>query len=151
MNKTVLLARPHPFIATEMAPLLEQCGYKVVKPDGLADISVKAKTCHAAVISLAIIANINATVEEVLREIYQVNPQMPIIFASLLPYERAASTLTDLLDKLDIKARVIGVASDTGAPASATTAASYLYLAKEDMMGLKAREYARQLLLQHIG
>lgn len=151
MSKTVLLARPHPFIVSQMMPLLELCGYSVLKPDGLSDISGMAKTCHAAVISLAIVANINATAEEVLRELYKTNPQMPIVFASLLSFDRAASSLNILLEKAQIRARIVGVSSDSGRPDLATTNASYLYLAKDDMQGPKAQAQAKQLLLEHIG
>jgi hypothetical protein len=54
MSKSILLARPHPFIVEEMRPLLEQSGYGVTKLERLADLPALAKNCSGAVISLAL-------------------------------------------------------------------------------------------------
>lgn len=88
MSKSILLARPHPFIFREMKPLLEECRYAVLKPDSLADIDKYGRNCDAAVISLAVVSDIRATAEEVTDRIYRINPRMPVIFASLLPFDR---------------------------------------------------------------
>lgn len=54
MNKTVLLARPHPFIVAEMKPFLEQSGYNAVKPEKLDDMASIARSSAGAAISLAV-------------------------------------------------------------------------------------------------
>lgn len=151
VSKTVLLARPHPFIVQEMKPLLEQCGFGVLKPDSFADLDTQARRCNAAVISLALISDIEASAEDVMASIHRVNPKLPIIFASLLPFERAVSTISGLLDKLRVDARVIGVSNSTDSPQSPTTTLSVLYLAKEDLTNPVVRERARQLLLRQVG
>lgn len=150
MSKKVLLARPHPFIVKEMKPLLDQCGYEVLKPENTSDMVAQAKSCDAAVISLAVVSNMGATAEEVLSEIHKANPKIPIIFASLLPFERVVSTISQMLDKVGIVARVIG-ASPTAASSSTKAGTLALYLSQGDLTDITARARAKQLLLRHIG
>jgi len=150
VSKTVLLARPHPFIVQEMKPLLEQCGYGVLKPDGVGVIDTQVKGCDAAVISLALISDVTASAEDVTANIHGVNPKMPLIFASLLPFERAVSTITGLLGKLGIAAHVIGISS-SNSTTSSNAAPSVNYLAKDELSDAAKCEQIKQLLRRHIG
>ena len=150
MSKTVLLARPHPFIVQEMKPLLEQCGYGVRKPDGPGDIDTQARGCDAAVISLALVSDIVVSAEDVTAAIHRVNPRVPLIFASLLPFQRAVSSVSGLLGKLGITAHVIGISS-SNSTTLLNSAPSVLYLAKDELSEAAKREQIKQLLRRHIG
>jgi hypothetical protein len=83
-----------------MKSLLEQSGYVVLKPHSLVDMGIDARGCDAAAISLGLISDIAASVEDVAANIHRANSEAPIIFASLLPFGRAVSTILDLLGKL---------------------------------------------------
>lgn len=150
MSKTVLLARPHPFIVQEMKPLLEQCGYGVLKPGSLGDIDTQVRRCDAAVISLALISDIGASAEDVTANIHQVNPRIPLIFASLLPFERAVTSISGLLGKLGLTAQVVSVSS-SHSTTSPNSALSVLYLAKDDLSDPAKREQVKRLLQRHVG
>lgn len=150
MSKTVLLARPHPFIVQEMKPLLEQCGYGVLKPGSLGDIDTHVNACDAAVISLAIISDIAASADDVTANIHRKNPGMPLIFASLLPFERAVAAISGLFGKLGIEAQVVGVSSSISTT-STSSALSVLYLAKDELSDPAKREQVKRLLRRHIG
>ena len=63
MSMTVVLARPHTFIATEMRPLLEGLGYQTKKPELLADLDSIGRGAAGAVVSLAISSPIGETAE----------------------------------------------------------------------------------------
>ncbi|HUW39232.1 MAG TPA: hypothetical protein VMV91_18070, partial [Rhodocyclaceae bacterium] len=62
---SILLARPHPFIVAEMAPLLGDLGYAPIKLASLADMDSLASTrLRGAIISLAISSSTGATAAE---------------------------------------------------------------------------------------
>lgn len=149
MSKTVLLARPHPFIVQEMKPLLEQCGFSVLKADSFDDIGAKAKRADAALISLALVSSIEASPEEVLANTLRANPGLPVIFAALLPHETAEKSISSLLNKVGISAQVISVPSS--GTETAKKESSVLFLNKDDLTNSQTREQAIQLLLRHIG
>ncbi|WKT60399.1 hypothetical protein Q2E61_16035 [Microbulbifer thermotolerans] len=151
MMKNVLLARPHPFIVQEMKPLLEQCHYSVLKPDCFADIGAQAKRSGAALISLAVVSSIDASVEKVVDSVLDINPKLPIIFAALLPFDVAATTIADLLDKKGINAQIVGVSNSDQYGSLERVDTPVLYLSKSDLTDQKRREITKQLLLRHIG
>ena len=113
-----------------MKPLLEQCGYGVLKPGSPGNIDTEVRLNYAAVISLALISDIGATGEDMTANIHLVNPKMPLIFASLLQFERAGSTISILMDKLSLTSQVVGVSKLDSMTSS--NLLSVLYLAKED-------------------
>jgi len=130
-----------------MKPLLEPCGYNVVKPDGPDNIAAHADHCHAGVISLALISEINLSAESVLATIHRVNPQLPLVFASLLAFEQAIFPIASLLDKLGFSAQVMGLSSSN----SITSQNSVLYLARDDLSATATREQTKHLLQRYMG
>lgn len=149
MSKTVLLARPHPFIVKEMKPFLEQNGYKIVKPDSITDLARQARQAQAAVISLAVVSEFSTSAEEVLTEIRKVNPSMPIILASLLSLDKVSSAITRILNSQDLQAQIVGASSTINS--GGLTAKDYIvYLAKDDLTLPSAREKVKQLLSRFI-
>lgn len=98
MPKTILLARPHPFIVNEMKPLLINAGFDikgVTAEDGLAATDIK--TCAAAVISLAVVSPINMSPPQVLKALKSGQFKGKIIFAGLVPFERVENNLKQFL------------------------------------------------------
>ncbi|WP_049722363.1 hypothetical protein [Gilvimarinus polysaccharolyticus] len=149
MSKTILLARPHPFIVTEMKPILEKCGYNALRPESVADLDAYAKRCDAAIISLAVYSDIEASAEEVAAKIRQANSKTPIIFASLLSFDRAEFIISRLLQALGVSAKVVGTSNSTDSHQA--VASSVLYLAKDDLTDPALRARAEQLLRRYIG
>ena len=50
MNKQILLARPHPFIVSDMKPFLEQTGFSPVQMKGISELTRLASTSFSGAI-----------------------------------------------------------------------------------------------------
>jgi len=98
MTRTILLARPHPFIVNEMRPLLAQAGFDVkavINDAALAGIDTAS--CSAAVISLAVISPVSQSPQQVLATLKELGFAGKIIFAGLVPFERVENNIKQFL------------------------------------------------------
>lgn len=122
--KLVLMARPHPFIASAMRDLLSTLGWQPATPDaerpGLRPVGI--------VISLALQSSIAAAPVEVFRRVQQAYPRTPVVFASLADTATIFAGLERLLagEPSAPPLRRIGAAG-AGQPGTA------LYLTKADL------------------
>lgn len=148
MAKTILLARPHPFIVEEMRPLLESSGFQVSKPGQVDELDKLARTAAGAVISLAVASPIAMTPEDVLRALRQVSPRMPVLFASLLSFDQVTTALGRLADKAGIaNATFHGLAqAATLDPVTLRKEQTFLYLSRDDLADAAARDSVGALL-----
>ena len=155
MSKSVLLARPHPFLVNEMRPWLESAGYSVVKPEAAADVAQQSKSCSRAVVSLALSSPVGLSAEEVVQILRQQAPSARILFAALLPFDKARPALEKL-------ARLMGT-TQGGRPAALVDIAStdpigaaelgrdttLAYLSKDDLANDARRALAAKHLARH--
>lgn len=150
MAKTVVLARPHPFLVNDMRPWLDGIGYSVTKPERAEDLTTLARGCTAAVVSLALSSPTGMSAEEVLRVLKKEAPNARLLFASLLPFDKAAPALEKLAGQMGVQAVLINL----GDPAGLQTqllgrGTTFAYLAKDDLADSVRRTHASRLLLQH--
>ncbi len=96
MGRNILLARPHPFLVSQMRPLLEECGFDMRVPANTADIPSSAITSSGAVVSLAISSAVPASIEDVYSTVRAVAPRIPILFASLPSFAQTQAALSRL-------------------------------------------------------
>lgn len=89
MTKTVLLARPHPFIVAEMKPFLEHCGSAAAKLENMADLSMRSTSYAGAVISLAVSSSVGESAAEVFTRLRQDAPRVPVLFAAMLAFDKS--------------------------------------------------------------
>ncbi|KKO44657.1 hypothetical protein WG68_13965 [Arsukibacterium ikkense] len=144
----ILLARPHPFIVSEMAPFLQEQGFRfnrLLNLDALNDELAKA---DAAVISLAITSPLPQSAEELLAAIRHIKPSMPIVFASLLPLERVQNSILRLMQAHHQQAAIAAAGQMVGAahPGQPATA---LYFCKDDLADAIKRDAFSKLLKLH--
>lgn len=151
MSATVLLARPHTFIVSEMKPFLEDAGFAIVKSETVADLSALSPHCVGAVISLALTSSINASPEEVIKHVRQARSALPLLFASLLPYAKVKDSLVRVGRQAGLNTSVMGLEdwehhrSELGAPSA------LLYLSKDDLAQPTTRQQAVQAVRRHFG
>lgn len=148
MSRQVLLARPHPFIVSEMKPWLEQGGYSVQRPDNVSDLASHARACVGAVISLAVSSSITAGAADVLKIVRQANPSLPILFAALRPYAQIRPEIERLLQGLGIAETVAGTDQGAGSPFLGG-GRTFLYVSKDDLSDAARSSKARTLLVKH--
>lgn len=149
MSKSVVLARPHPFIATEMRPLLESLGYRTRKPEQLADLDSMVPGAAGAVISLAISSPIGETVEAVVRRLGAASDKLPLIFTAMLPYEQAKQTLARLAQAMQISATVLGVEEAMANASKLGKREAFVYLSKVDIADPTLRRSTEKVISQH--
>ncbi|MCT8125044.1 hypothetical protein H1D31_03180 [Alishewanella sp. BS5-314] len=145
----ILLARPHPFIVSEMLPFLQQNNIAAEKLERLAELEHKIVRSKAAVISLALSSPLPESAEQVLAAIKQLNPRLPLVFASMLPLERVQRQLLQLLQPYDAAPAILAVGSVVGmaTPGRSNTA---LYFSKDDLADPQIRSAFAKLLQAHI-
>ncbi|WP_372625283.1 hypothetical protein [Arsukibacterium sp.] len=144
----ILLARPHPFIVSEMAPFLQQQGFgfnRLLNLDSLNDELAKA---DATVISLAITSPLPQSAEELLAAIRHLKPTMPIVFASLLPLERVQNSILRLMQAYHQPVAIASAEQMLGA-AQPGKPATALYFCKEDLADTVKRDAFAKLLKLH--
>lgn len=149
MTTSVLLARPHTFIVSDMKPFLEEAGFSVVKAEKTAELSDLSRGSAGAVISIAVSSSMEASPEEVIKVLRQARPTLPLLFAALLPYAKMKSSLERIGQQAGLKPQVLGLADlgvqggEWGRPAG------LLYLSKDDLAGSVTRQQAIQAVRRH--
>ncbi|NMM27768.1 MAG: hypothetical protein HHJ12_10895 [Glaciimonas sp.] len=149
MAKTVLLARPHPFIIAEMKPLLEYCGYAAAKLENLADLAVQAKSSAGVVISLAVSSSLGETAAEVFIRLRQGVPRIPVLFAAMLPLDKALSSLERLAKQTGVQATILGVAAGNENAVALGKPETFLYISKDDLTEAPRRVIASRMIQRH--
>lgn len=153
MSKSVLLARPHPFIVNEMRPWLESAGYSVIKPETAADVAQQSKSCSRAAVSLALSSPVGLSAEEVVQILRQQAPSARMLFAALLPFDKARPALEKLAHLMVTTqgvrpAALVDIASaDPIGAAELGRNITIAYLPEDDL----ADNARRALAAQHLG
>lgn len=147
MAKTVLLARPHPFIVAEMKPFLEQGGYAADKLENQADLATRARSSAGVVISLAISAGESA--EEVLKRLRQGAQRIPVLFAAMLGVDEIRGSLERLAKNAGIQATILGVAAGNENAAALGKEETFVYISKADLADPTRRAIALRMVQRH--
>jgi hypothetical protein len=148
--KTILLARPHPFIVGEMSPWLEQAGFGVRKSETLVELSTLVTDADCAVISLAVSSSIGATAEEVLSVLRTLKPGLRIAFAALRSLQQVTPDICRIASAIGISASVVGVDSVSTSARFVGQSTCFVYISKDDLVDPVRKQKARSLLLMHV-
>lgn len=148
MSKNVLLARPHPFIVAEMRPFLEENGYTISRLDALANLPTLAPKAGGAIISLALSSPLPESAETVFKQLRQVAPRVPVLFASMLSFEQARAGMERLAAQSGVKAVLYGIDSEASA-SQLGHAEAFLYFSKDDLASPERRMVAARMLKHH--
>jgi hypothetical protein len=123
MNRTILLARPHPFVAPVMRPFLEEAGYAVSIADGKSDLSAGATG--------------------------KASPTLPVAFAGLLEFEKARPALERVGEQCGVKITPLGVIPGSESNPGLGRPETFVYFSKNDLNDPKKRGLATRLLRRH--
>lgn len=147
MAKTVLLARPHPFIVAEMKPFLEHSGYLAAKLESLADLAAQARSSAGVVISLAVSSSLGETAAEVFTRLRQAAPRAPVLFAAMLGFDKSQDSLER--KNAGIHATILGVATGNESAAALGKPDTFLYISKDDLADATRRAIASRMVQRH--
>lgn len=148
--KNILLARPHPFIVSEMRPWLEQAGFGVRRSETLGELSTLVNGSDCAVISLAVSSSIGATAEEVLSALRTAKPNLPVVFAALRSLQQVTPDISRIANSIGISAFVVGVDSASTSAKFMGQSNCFVYISKDDLVDPVRKQKARSLLLMHV-
>ena len=148
MSKNVLLARPHPFIVAEMKPFLEENGYTITKLEALANLPTLAPKAGGVIISLALSSPLPESAETVFKQLRQVAPGVPVLFASMLSFEQAQAGMERLAAQSGGQAALYGIDTETSASLLGRPEA-FLYFSKDDLASPERRVVAARMLKRH--
>ncbi|MDX8379532.1 MAG: hypothetical protein R8K48_05740 [Gallionella sp.] len=149
MAKIVLLARPPPFIVSEMKPFLEQNGYVPKKLDSLTDVLAESAGASGAIISLAVVSSLGESAEDVFLKLRKSAPRLPVLFAALLDFSKMKSTLERLAKNAGIEITVLGIAAASESHAGLGLPTTFVYIGKDDLTTPARRELASRILRRH--
>lgn len=153
MTKTVLLARPHPFIAAEMWRFMEETGYTPHKLETMQNLSTLVGSASGVVISLALSSGVGESAEDVYQQVRKISTRIPVLFAAMLPFEKVRSSLDRIVNQgrrpCDAQATVLGLDALSMAGSRLGRSGSQLYFSKEDLAAIERRTVAAKLIRQH--
>ena len=149
MPKTVLLARPHPFIVAEMKPFLEENGYTTDKLENLGNLPALARDAAGAIISLAVSSSVGESAEDVFLQLRKDAPRVPVLFASMLSLDNARQGLERIAKKAGLQANILGVNATPAAAAQLGRQETFLYFSKDDLASPERRVMALRLIQRH--
>jgi DNA-binding NarL/FixJ family response regulator len=149
MSKNILLARPHPFIVSEMKPFLEHAGYTTTKLDSLQALPEEGINDAGAVISLAVSSSTGASAVETFARLRRVAPHVPVMFASMLEFVDSRSGLERLAENAGVKATLLGVAAGNDSTIALGKPGTFLYISKADLADPARRALASRMIQRH--
>lgn len=149
MAKSVLLARPHPFIVSEMKPFLEENGYAVKKIESLVELKPNVAGVSGAIISLAIVSSMGETAEAVFAEIRKVSPRLPVLFAAMISFEEMKSAIERIAKNSSIEATILGVDAANENHPELGKPNTLLYFSKDDLTNPERRALVSKIIQRH--
>lgn len=150
MTKSILLARPHPFIVTEMMPFLAQAGFRVVKPEGYANLATLARSCAGAVVSLAISSSVPESAAEVYQQLRAAAPALPVLFAGISSLDSLRGSMDRIAQQAGTQALILGVSAANERASGLGKSDTLLYVSKEDLADPDRRQMAARMVLRHL-
>ena len=150
MSRTILLARPYPFLVDEMKPFLEEDGYHVHKAESDGS-GLDTPGYAGAVIALASLSEVNLDPGEVLARLRAADREMPVVFAGLLPLASYEPTLKRLAERHEIPARPLGIGPGSESDPEPGSPETFVYLQRADLNEPEQRSRALALIRRHFG
>lgn len=151
MSKKIVLARPHPFIVSQMQPFLADLGYSGEKLERLEDLdgSLDSNT-RGAVISLAVTSSLGESAEAVFLKLRQLRAQLPVLFVALLDFAQAQRALQQLAGTAGVAQPVlIDVSEANVRNAMLGKSGAFFYIGRKDLENPARRALAAKMLESH--
>jgi len=149
MAKTVLLARPHPFIVTAIRPFLEQAGFNVNKLDSFANLAANISGQSGAIVSLAVNSSISESAEAVFTTIHTTAPRVPVLFTSLLSLDEARTALKRIAQNSGVPATLLGINAASENNPALGKQSTFLYICHDDLSSPQLSTLAAKIIQQH--
>jgi len=149
MKNKILLARPHPFIVSEMKPFLEQNGFSPLPIKGISELAgLASHPFSGAIISLAVQSTIDESAEMVFEAIRKQSPSLPVAFAGMLDASMASKAIKRVLPESIGDYRVIAVDKKNDHRVELGQPSTFVYIRNSDLATSDTVKIVA-LMLQH--
>jgi len=150
MNNQILLARPHPFIVSEMKPFLEQGGLSPLPIKGIRELAGLASTSFSgAIISLAVQSTIDESAEMVFEAIRKQFPYLPVAFAGMLDASMASKAIKRVLPESIGNYHFIAVDKNNERSVELGQPSTFVYIRNSDLSMPDTAKIAARMLQRH--
>jgi len=149
MAKNILLARPHPFIVSEMKPFFENAGYEVSKLESSHHLNNNARNSIGAAISLEVTSSVPESAEEIFVQLRLSSPRVPVLFAAISPLNTLRSSLERLAKIAGIQATILEIDESNAVSPALGLPDTFLYFSKDDLIDQAKKEIALTMLKRH--
>lgn len=150
MKNQILLARPHPFIVSEMIPFLEQTGFSPLPIKDISQLAGLASSSFGgAIISLAVQSTINESAEMVFEAIRKQFPYLPVVFAGMLDTTMASKAIKRMFPESIGKCQVIAVEKNNERSNDLGQPSTFIYIRNTDLFAPDTARIAAMMLKRH--
>ncbi len=151
MSKKIVLARPHPFIVSQMQPFLADLGYSGEKLERLEDLDGSLDSdIRGAVISLAVTSSLGDSAETVFLRLRQLRAKLPVLFVALLDFSQVQSALRQLAEAAGVAQPFLLEATEANARnAMLGKSEAFFYIGRKDLEDPVRRAAAARMLERH--
>lgn len=151
-GNTVLLARPHPFIAEHMKKFLTENGYTPTPLHDLVELkNYKAEGIKGAVISTSVVSDIEGTYIDVLKAIRDEYPNVPVMLATLGKPADMMGSISRSLREISADAELLEVATNNISAPGLGTTSTYVLIHKNCLTSPEGIVLATKMTQSHFG
>lgn len=150
MNKQILLARPHPFIVSDMKPFLEQTGFSPVQMKGISELTRLASTSFSgAIISLAVQSTIDESADMVFEAIRKRFPHLPVAFADMLDASMSSQAIKRVIPVSIVNYDVITAEKNNEHRVELGQPSTFVYIRNSDLTTPGTSKIIKLILQRH--
>jgi hypothetical protein len=130
---TLLLARPHPLMVTQIRSAIARIGYEARVVRTAEEITSRSvDTLAGAIISAASTSEMGASLTQVLGRLRDERPDLPIAITTLIPADRAIPPFRKTLEAVYGDTELVSVAKDLRAGQCSARKAHILIISHDD-------------------
>ena len=150
MKNKILLARPHPFIVSEMKPFLEQSGFSPLPIKDISELEGLASTSlSGAIISLAVQSTIDESAVMVFEAIRKQFPYLQVAFAGMLDASMASKAIKRVLPESIGNYHVIAADKNNERRVELGQPSTFVYIRDSDLSTPDTAKIAALMLQRH--
>jgi hypothetical protein len=150
MSNQILLARPHPFIVSEMKPFLEQSGFSPLSIKDIRELARLASTTFGgAIISLAVQSTIDESAETIFESIRKQFPYLPVAFAGMLDATMANKAIKRVLPTSIDTHHILAVEKNNERRVELGQPSTFVYIRNRDLSTPDTVKIAALMLQRH--
>jgi hypothetical protein len=133
-----------------MQGFMQESDYQAKPVKNLQQIKeVPSTAVRGTVISTAVRSDVSESYPEVLQQIRQVHPRIPVMFATLVDFDTIAKTIRLKLDEIGMDGQVVPISSETLQSGQLGDPNIYVVIHKNDITDVQRNAVAKQVLNRH--